>query len=299
MRKALVNVNGQFLANPDDPAITVYDRSFMYGDSIYEVIRTYSGKSFGLDLHLDRLKRSAELGYFKLPHKMAYYAAECERTIKGYYERFGTDLDVYCRIVLSRGAGSIGFSSAKAKGSELYAIIVQPLQWPDEATVLKGVSIAIAGRDSINTKALSREIKSGNYLSHILGFIEAEERGYSDAIFLNSEGFLSEGTTFNIFYVKNGILCTPKLESGILHGITRKMILDLAPTLGLETREVWMRTHHLLEADEIFLSSSTKEIWPINRVEKRVYFTKDCPPWTAKIRTTLHQRILRSLGTYP
>lgn len=297
MRKALVNIQGKFLSDPDHAAVSVFDRSFLYGDSIYEVIRTYDGKPYGLMPHLKRLKRSADLGYFDLTQsQVEFFGEECIRTITQFFATHGRSQDVYCRLVVSRGSGKISFSKMKAENGPFYAIIVQPLTWPHEETVLKGISVKLVDRITLPSKALSREIKSGNYLSHILGFIEAESSGFDDAIFINSEGFVSEGTTFNLFYRKGNVLCTPVLESEILHGITRELVLSTARQLGLETREVWIRPHHLYEADSVFLSSSTKEIWPIRQIGRKSYFSGTCDAITIKLRQTITDSIRKSLA---
>jgi branched-chain amino acid aminotransferase len=282
MQNAIINVNGN-IVGPDTQAgtqvdpefkfgngakVSVFDRGYMYGDSLYEVVRSYQGKFLYLDEHLQRLEKSAALCHLKLNQSLAFYEQEIHRTYQVFKNHPGNqEQEVYVRLIVSRGIGKIGFSLSSLLSPTQYTVIVQPVEAPGKEQFEKGMKLMVSKRLRNDPRALDPAMKSGNYLNSLLAFLEAEEQGFSDAILCNAEGYVTEGTTFNLFYVRRGIIVTPPLEVGILDGITRKKVIQLAKMLALPLREVRFTKERLYAADEVFLTSSIKEVFPITQID--------------------------------
>lgn len=261
----LVNINGQLLS-AEQAKVSAFDRSYLYGDSLYEVARTYGGQFFELEGHLERLAKSAELCHMVLSQKLEEYHREILRT-HDEWKKTHRDCEAYCRIVVSRGEGRIGFGLNCLTTPTLYTIIVQPLETPAPEKFQKGYSFQVAKRLRNDPRALDPAMKSGNYLNSLLAYLEAASEQYDDALLCNAEGHLTEGTTFNIFYIRRGIIATPPLDIGILDGITRRQVIDMTRKLGYEVREVRFPKERLYEADEVFMTSSIKEVFPVTRID--------------------------------
>jgi len=265
----LINVNGQFFS-ADQAKVSVFDRSYMYGDSLYEVARTYGGRFFELESHLVRLAKSAELCHMVLGQKLSTYQEEILKTLAEWKKRDGNQKrEAYCRIIVSRGEGRIGFGLSCLTTPTRFTIIVQPLEPPTAAQFEKGFSFQVAKRLRNDPRALDPAMKSGNYLNSLLAYLEAAAEDYDDALLCNAEGHVTEGTTFNIFYIRRGIIATPPLDIGILDGITRREVMHMARDLGFEIREVRFPKERLYEADEVFMTSSIKEVFPVTRIDGR------------------------------
>lgn len=270
MQNATVNVNGQ-ISGSDHASVSVFDRSYLYGDSLYEVARTYHGQFFRLEEHLARLEKSAQLCQMSLDQSIMDYHREIYRTFDTFQKVQGNEnTEAYMRIIVSRGVGKIGFGLGNIMTPTQYTIIILPVEVPSLEQRAKGVRMEIVERLRNDPRALNPAMKTGNYLNNLLAYLEASNRGFDDALLCNSEGFLTEGTTFNVFYIRRGILVTPPLEVGILAGITRHEVIRLAQNLKLPVREVRFTKERLYEADEIFLSSSVKEILAITQVDQKV-----------------------------
>lgn len=295
MRSAIINLNGE-LIQPADVAkkarVSIFDRSYMYGDSLYEVARTYGGKLFRLRDHLERLESSAKLCRMVLGQPLSQYETECERTLQAFYAQGGSG-EAYCRIIVSRGEGRIGFGLNCLTTPTLYTVIVQPLDEPTSEQLRKGYSMKISTRLRNDRRALDPAMKSGNYLNSLLAYLEAAAEDHDDALLCDHEGFLTEGTTFNLFYVRRGIVATPPLDVGILDGITRRILIQAARELGIEVREVRFPRERLYEADEVFLSSTIKEAFPITRVDGNVIGDGKPGPITMKLRKAFGQVVAR------
>lgn len=273
MKNVILNVNGEILRYPENlvPRISVFDRAYLYGDSLYEVCRTYDRRLFGTREHLDRLWKSAELMRMSLPFTRQELAHQMGRTLDAYYEgkpspKRDPDHEAYVRLIVSRGAGKIGFSHKAIQTPPLITLIVQRLEPPTAQQLKQGMHLEVVDRLRNDRRAMDPAAKTGNYLNSILAFLEAEAHGAQDALFLNADGHLTEGTTFNLFYIRRGILVTPPTEIGILHGITRTRVLELAQELGMPTREIRFPIERLEEADEVFLTSTIKEVFPITKI---------------------------------
>ncbi len=255
-----INVNG-VITPPEAAVIPALDRGFLFGDSVYETIRTYNGRPFRLQQHLDRLRRSAEaLG---IPHRDAPVDAgdEVIRTLR----EFG-DGESAVRVVLSRGVGPIGYDPAPA-GPPTVVIYVRPCPVIPAAWVREGVDIAVVDVQRNDRLALDPAIKSSNLLNNLTAWMEARRLGAFEPILLNAAGHLSEGASSNLFLVGDGRLMTPDPESGIIRGITRALVLDLARADGMSVEERSLTADALRRADEAFITSTLKGILPVRRCD--------------------------------
>lgn len=270
MQNSLVNLNGEILPALE-AKVSVYDRSYLYGDSLYEVARSYHGKFFKLEDHLIRMESSAKLCRMALSQSRQEFQKQIQATFASFRKLNGPKAEAYCRIVVSRGTGRIGFALSNLSSASQYAILMQPVDEfvPTPEKFERGMSFQIAERLRNDRRALDPAMKSGNYLNSLLAYLEATSEGFDDALLCNSEGHLTEGTTFNIFYVRNGIIATPPLDVGILDGITRRHVIEIATRLGIPVREVRFPAERMYEANEVFMTSSLKEVFPVTSVDGR------------------------------
>ena len=257
---ALINVNGR-IDPPERAAVSPLDRGFLYGDSVYETVRAYASIPFRLRAHLDRLRRSA--ARLEIPWEAAPVDVEAEtrRTLEAAGEP-----EAAVRIVLTRGAGPIGYDVA-ACGPPAVVVYVRrcpdlPRGWREE-----GVDVAIVGVRRNAPDALDPAIKSGNLLNNFLAWREASRLRAYEPVLLNSRGLVAEGATSNVFAVRGGTLLTPPLEDGILEGITRALVLELARGAGIPVSEASLTADALRGADEAFLTSTLKGVVPIRRCD--------------------------------
>ncbi len=288
MLQAIISHNGSIspFKTWDEPKISAFDRSYLYGDSIYEVIRTRGRQPFLLDEHLRRLKASCSLMRLNLEKSrwpVAAIAGEVTSALQAFFERFPNFTDAYCRMVLSRGAGKIGFGLPNLQTDCSLTVYVLPLQDFQGATFEKGLRLNLVDRVRNSPRALDPAMKSGNYLNNLLATLEAHEAGFDDAILCDSEGFVTEGSTFNIAYFKRGVLVTSPLDVGILEGITRDYVLKTAAQAGIPVRVVRFERNHLYEADEVFLTSTLKDVFPIVQIDKVRYCGGKPGPQTRRL----------------
>lgn len=240
----------------------MFDRGFLYGDSVYEVTQTFEKRIFMLEEHLDRLFYSA----MKMDMPMDYKREEITSHIKKVLERLNSE-SVYLRIVVTRGEGEIGLDPNLATKNNLIIIAQEkepnPSWWYD-----KGVSVIIAHVLRNPKSSLDPNIKSGNYLNNVMAMSEAKKSGAFDAIMLNAHGQITEATTSNIWIVRNNVLITPPIKAGLLGGITRRSLIKIAKDNGISVSEENFSARELMDADECFLTSTTKLIVPITKVDK-------------------------------
>ena len=242
---------------PEQAAVSVLDRGFLYGDSVYEVVRTYRGRVFELERHLARMERTSQRIGLTLPPREEL-VRELQRTLEA-----AQNAESYARIIVTRGTGKFGLGAHLAGGEHRLIILVRPLQPPDEATYAKGLTMAIAKTRRNPPQALDPALKTGNYLNNILALREAHEAGADDAILLDLRGRVTEGTTSNVFFVQHGVIITPPLELGMLEGVTRAVAIEVARRDGLLVREEPHGPEALAAADEVFVSSTLREIMPV------------------------------------
>jgi branched-chain amino acid aminotransferase len=252
----IVNIDGT-LVPPEQAFVSVFDRGFLYGDSVYEVIRTYRGVPFELEAHLARLERSAALIALTLPWTRERLKAEVGRTLLA-----AQNAESYLRVVVTRGGGEIGVDPGLARGEKVI-LIAKELTTPPPEAYSRGVKLALVDVRRNLREAIDPAAKTGNYLNSVLAMKQAKERGAFEALLLDREGRVTEAATANVFIVKEGALVTPPLAVGILEGLTRRRVLELAREAGLRASESDLRPADLFAADEVFITSTTRELVPV------------------------------------
>jgi branched-chain amino acid aminotransferase len=251
------------IREPQDAAISVFDRGFLFGDSVYETVGTNRGRPVFLKDHLDRLARSAGRLYLGLPA-----LADIERAVHETLTA-AQNPESRIRIMVTRGDGPVDLDPASATQPRL-VIIVQPLGGPTPEMYETGVQVEIVSVARNSPQALDPAIKSGNYLNNVLAVGEAKRRRPTahEAILCAASGSVAEGATSNLFAVVAGELRTPDLQVGILDGVTRGKVIGLAQRNGIPVREVpFMNPDELRQADEVFLTSSVRTILPVAQVD--------------------------------
>ncbi len=286
----LVYVNGSFLPK-EEAKVSVFDHGYLYGDGIYETLRAYEGILFHLDKHLARLKHSADFISLKLPLPLQMIGDALKRTV----QKNGLS-DAYVRIQLSRGPGDIGLDPALCP-EPTTVIVAKPFKAYPAELFERGVSLAMVETRRNHPLALNPSIKATNFLNNILAKIESIRAGAYEALMLNWEGYVAEGTISNIFFVSRGVVCTPGLETGILEGVTRGLALDLARRERLEIREGLILPGELLSADECFITNTTVEIMPVTSIDGKHIGTGRPGPVTAQLRTAYRNEVQRCLKT--
>lgn len=244
-----------------DARVSVFDRGFLYGDSVFETIRTYAGRPFALDEHLDRLARSAAMVYIPLPCSREQLTQEIERAI-----RLAGHDESYVRVMITRGQGELGLDPALAE-LPLRVIIAGELKPPAPELYTQGASAVTFKTLRPSDATLAEGAKIGNYLVAVLAMREARKHGAHEALIVDRAGCVVEGASSNIFFVREGILCTPPEDAGILSGITRRCALLAASDLGLQVQFVLPSIDELKAASEVFVSSSIRELLPIVRID--------------------------------
>jgi branched-chain amino acid aminotransferase len=287
---AIINVNGR-ITGQRDAVISVLDHGFLYGEGIYEVVRTYDGRPFLLDRHLRRLRRSAAMIALRLPFTDAELVARVRETIAALHREPGVhqDRDVYIRILITRGVGEMTYDPEPCDAPSL-VVIVKPFTPPPPDIYEKGVRVALVPIVRNHPSSVNPLIKSNNLLNNALAAQEAFRRGAFDAVMRNYRGEISECSTSNLFVFRDGALLTPPLEAGLLAGITREFVLELAPEAGIAAREVALRDPDLLGAEESFLTSSTREIVPIVGVDDAVIGSGRPGPVTGRLRALFRRK---------
>ncbi|RJS85006.1 branched-chain-amino-acid transaminase [Candidatus Bathyarchaeota archaeon] len=273
----LVYIDGEYF--PESEAkISVFDHGFLYGDGVFEGIRSYNGIVFKLKEHIDRLYHSARAIMLEIPLTKEEMIEAVLETLRR------NDLkDAYIRLVVTRGKGDLGLDPRKCPKPSVIIITVPLLQLYEDEKREKGMSMIVSWirRDPVD--ATTHEIKSLNYLNSILAKIEANNAGVDEAIILDTNGFICEGTAENIFIVKDGKIMTPPSTSGPLHGITASVVKEIAQSIGYQVIEKGITVIDLYEADEAFVTGTAAEIMPIREVNKRQIGEGRMGPVTRKI----------------
>ena len=286
----LVYVNGAFVPK-EEAKISVFDHGYLYGDGIYETMRAYQGTLFLLDKHLVRLKHSADAISLKLPLPLDQIGDALKESLSK--NRLG---DAYVRIQISRGPGEIGLDPGLCPEPTM-VIVAKPFKDYPADHYERGVSTAIVATRRNHPLALNPSIKGTNFLNNILAKIESLRAGAYEAIMLNWEGYVAEGTISNIFLVKAGVLFTPSLQTGILEGVTRGLVLELARREHIETREALILPKDLLDADECFITNTTMEIMPVTRIDNSSVGKGAPGPVTAVLRQAYKTEVHACLKT--
>jgi len=258
----IVNINGG-LCPPDEARVSIFDHGFLFGDSVYEVIATHKGRFHSVREHLERLFNSASGIGLSLP----YTPEELEDIIRKTAEA-ARNRDSYIRIMITRGVGDLHIDPASCLKPALIVIARPAIEYPEEYYT-HGIDLLVSSVRRNHPEALNPGLKTGNYLNNVLAVAEAIRQGRYDALMLNHEGFIAECTTSNFFFVQDGALKTASLDTGILQGVTRCNVLRVAEENGIIVEEGRHDPGELSSADEAFVSSTTKNIMPVTRIDGR------------------------------
>ena len=251
-----INVNGVITA-PEDAKISVLDHGLLFGDSVYETLRTYHGKPFLFSRHFARLTRSAEGIHLELPWTKEETLNEIRRTL--------VPGECRIRLVITRGIGELS-ADTETCTDPTPIIIVVPLIVPPERVYREGVDVVIS---SVRRSGRFADIKSGSLIHQVLALREAKSKGAFEAILLTDGEKLSDGITSNIYLVRDGTLLTPSHDASIVEGITRRAVLELAGDMGITVSQGLFDVEEIRKADEMFLTSTTREVVPIARVDSK------------------------------
>lgn len=276
-------IDGKFY-DKADAKISVYDHGLLYGDGVFEGIRVYNGKIFECDAHVRRLYDSAKAIRLKIPIAPAELKNVMEQTVKtnGFHE-------CYLRVVVTRGVGSLGIDPTKCANPSLIVIADLIQVYPKEMFE-KGIAVITASTLRMHPSALSPRIKSLNYLNNILARIEANDAGVPEAIMLNTEGNVAEGTVQNVFIVRDGQVRTPTTHDGILEGVTRKVMMELCAKLGIPCVEKSIQRLDLYIADEMFLTGTGGEVMPVTKIDGRQIGSGEAGPITRRLLKAFGER---------
>jgi branched-chain amino acid aminotransferase len=267
--------------------VSVYDHGLLYGDGVFEGIRVYGGKIFRLVEHLDRLFDSAKAIWLTIPMPKEELAAVTEEAVR----RSGI-AEAYLRHIVTRGVGDLGLDPRKCPRPSVLVIVDTIKLWPEQVYEA-GLNVVTAGTPIPQRESLSPRVKSLNYLAHILAKIEGIHAGADEVIMLDSAGALAEGSGQNIFVVKNGIVRTPPVYAGILKGVTRDVVMELAGAAGYVVEETILNRYDLYTADEAFFTGTASEVVAIRQVDGRIIGTGKSGPITRDIRARF-QALVRS-----
>ena len=280
----IININGEIFS-PEEAKIPVLDHGFLFGDSVYEVIRTANGRLFTATEHLERLRRSAEAVRLEVPLTNEQFIEEMRQS----HEASGNE-ESYIRLILTRGAGEIDLHPQTC-GRPNCIFIVKPLTvWPEEY-YKQGVKVSLVSIHRSPSTALSPEIKSGNYLNNVIALMQAHDADAQEGIMLNPDGWVTEGTTSNIWIVREGTALTPSMKYGLLPGITREMIFEMARAGSASASEAQINGQDLLAAEEAFITSTTRGIMPVRQVDDKKIGSGQLGPVTQQLMSLLDERL--------
>ncbi|HWA59066.1 MAG TPA: branched-chain-amino-acid transaminase [Gemmatimonadales bacterium] len=282
----LVYLDGEWL-DRETAKVSVFDHGLLYGDGVFEGMRVYGGKTFRLAEHVDRLYDSAQAITLKPTMSKAEMIAVTEEGVR----RSGLQ-DGYLRHIITRGVGDLGLDPRRCPRATVIIIFDVIAIWPPERYE-QGLNLITAGTPINQREALSPRVKSLNYLNHILAKVEATNAGADDAIMLDSGGFIAEATGMNLFVWKKGALYTPAVYAGLLRGVTRDVIIELAAEAGLKVVETMLNRYDLYTAEEAFLTGTAAEVAPIRTVDGRTIGEGKAGPITRDLRARF-QRLVRS-----
>ena len=258
-----VYINGGFVPK-SEAKVSVFDRGFLYGDGLFEGIRSYQGRVFRLDQHMDRLFRGAKAIMLEPPIS----PEELKDIIREGVRRSGNG-DAYIRVVVSRGEGDLGLDPRNCHTPPTLVVIFDTIRLYPKEVYERGLEMISCVTRRNQPSALNPQVKSLNYLNNILAKIEVGRAGAHEGLMLNQQGYVTEATGDNVFICRNGEIRTPPTHSGILEGVTRQVVIELAAEMGLPLREENLTLYDVYSADECFLTGTAAEIVPVSRVDGR------------------------------
>jgi len=278
-----IYINGKLI--PERQAkISVFDHGLLYGDGVFEGIRSYNGRVFMLEAHIDRLYNSARAIALQIPLSKAAMIRAVIRTCKA-----NKTMNGYIRLVVTRGVGTLGLNPFVCKKAQII-IIAANIQLYPKKLYEQGLKIVTVGTIRNHTESVSPNIKSLNYLNNIMAKIEALNAGVMEAVMLNPQGFVAEATGDNIFVVKGDTLRTPPIWAGALEGITRNLVMELAAGKGYAVREDTLTRYDLYTADEVFLTGTAAELIGVVDVDKRPIGAGSPGPVTQTLARALRRK---------
>jgi branched-chain amino acid aminotransferase len=279
-----VYINGT-LFDKAEAKVSVYDHGLLYGDGVFEGIRVYAGKVWRLREHVDRLYESASHIHLEIPLSRQAMTQAVLDTVRANDKHEG-----YIRLVVTRGAGYLGLDPRRTSDPQVIIIVDDISLYPPELYE-KGMEIVTAATIRNHPNALNPRIKSLNYLNNILAKTEAVRAGFPEALMLNHKGEVAECTGDNVFVVKRGQLRTPPTDAGILEGVTRNAVIELAHAAGIPFREAALTRHDIYAADECFLTGTAAEVIAVVKCDDRVIGSGKPGPITRQLRERFHQLV--------
>jgi branched-chain amino acid aminotransferase len=256
---AVVYVNGK-IADAAHATVPVFDHGFLYGEGIYETLRTYRRQPFLFARHMRRLRQSAALMALDVPFSDDELRARCDETVAAHPAL--KDDEAYIRILLTRGVGELTYNPAATPTPSL-VIIVKPFPTPPDRMFNDGIRLALVSVRRNHPQALNPMIKSNNLINNALAMQEALRQGGEEALMQNQAGELVECSQSNFFVVRDGAVLTAPLTAGLLPGITREFVLELAAELGIPGREATLTPGDLSKVQEAFITGTTREVTPV------------------------------------
>ncbi|HXI26932.1 MAG TPA: aminotransferase class IV [Vicinamibacterales bacterium] len=285
---ATVNVNGR-ISDQDHAVVSVFDHGFLYGEGVYETLRTYNGQSFLFDRHMTRLRRSADMLVLTVPLSDAEIEARFRETVAAAGLGNASGREAYIRILVTRGVGELTYDPTACPTASVVVIVKPHVEVPVD-WVERGVRVSLVGVVRNHPSSVNPLIKSNNLLNNALAMQEAFRRGGVEGVMRNYRGELAECTQSNLFVVKNGAALTPPLDAGLLPGITRAFLFEVGADRGIPVREQVLRDEDLLGADEAFFTSTTRELVPIVHVDERTIGSGRPGPVTLALLERFRQR---------
>lgn len=267
--------------------ISVFDHGLLYGDGVFETLRSYNCVVFKLDAHLKRLRKSASLIKLSLPYTQTELGSIIYDTLEA-----NNLSDAYVRISVTRGEGPIGLDISLCRKPSVIVITNPLMPYPDHLYTT-GVKVVVAKTRRNLKEALDPQIKSLNFLNNVVAKTEAVKRKAFEAIMLNHRGHVTEGTVSNIFMVKKGALMTPSVDSGILDGITRQIVIRIAQRLRIKTIQKSIHLKELYGAEEVFLTNTSLEVMPVRQLDNVAYKKRET---TAMVRDEYKKVVRRAIG---
>ena len=284
-----IYIDGNFY-DQAEAKISVFDHGLLYGDGVFEGIRFYNDRVFRLDEHIDRLWGSARAIALEIPMSKSELVAATLETIRQ------NDLhDGYIRLIVTRGTGSLGLSPDSCRRPSVIIIAATIALYPEDL-YHKGLTMVTCSTRRTSPAALSPRIKSLNYLNNILAKLEAQNAGAGEGLMLNEQGYVAECTGDNIFIVRNGQMATPHLNSGILEGVTRDVVFELAVKLQIHTKECELTKYDIYTAEECFLTGTAAEVIPAVQLDGRLIGNGQPGPVTLKFIESFRE-LTRTTGT--
>lgn len=285
MMEQTIYLDGQFVAK-EDAKVSVFDHGFLYGDGIFEGIRIYGGNIFRSQQHLKRLYDSAKSIMLDIPLTIEEMEAAMVETV-----RRNEMHDGYIRLIVSRGFGNLGIDPRRCPKASVIIIVEKLSIFPEEAYRNGLRTVSVSQRRNI-PDALNPKIKSLNYLNNILVKMQANLADVGEAIMLNAQGYVTEGSSDNIFIVKNGVVYTPPCYLGALEGITRNAIIDLCAELGYKLKEEPFTLHDVYVADEVFFTGTAAEVIAAREVDGRMIGNGQAGPITLDLLSKFRELVL-------